>query len=52
MATKTSKKQKKVKKQFNMYVAMQKNRKKIVMVICSILIVTMIAGVFAQFALM
>ena len=47
---KTHKKKAKQKKSFNMYTAVHKNKKTLVMIICSILVITLIAGVFAQFA--
>lgn len=43
---------KKKKKSFNMYEAMHKHKKKVVLTVCSILVVALLAGVFAQFAYM
>ncbi|MGL4799665.1 MAG: hypothetical protein ACRCWY_09785 [Cellulosilyticaceae bacterium] len=40
------------KKPFNMYAAVHKNKKKFIGIICGILILTMVAGIFAQFAFM
>lgn len=49
---KTNTKNKKKKQPFNMYQMMHKNKKKIIMCVCSILVVTLVAGIFAQFAFM
>ena len=42
----------KKKKSFNMYTFMHKNKKKVVGVVCSLLVLALLAGVFSQFAFM